>query len=114
MILTYYDIDGDAVTFRAERRTVGVELYVVFLPLDGSEKADAMFKQATSLIRATVLRHLLHWPDDKYLARFITGENLGADDECYHEVQFKDRDDLHFPTWQRMLINPFHNSREAA
>lgn len=115
-IRTFYDCDGDPSTFRAERRVVGEELYVIFTPFDcgDTERANVEFQQVVREIRAAVLCHLLFWPNDKYLARFVVGELIGTDLEQYHEVQFKDRDDLRYPTWQRMVYSPYLNSREAA
>lgn len=111
MIRTFHDIDGDPVTFHADRRMVGAELYVIFTP---NETSPETFDRATSSIRAAVLTHLLLFPQDKYLARFIAGENIGTEEERWHEVQFKDRDDLRFPRWQQMIVSPWLNSREAA
>jgi hypothetical protein len=107
MILTFKPFNDEEVQFNVDRRMVGEELYVIFSP---SHLDPESFPRAVQMIRATVLRHLLYWPNDKYLARFYAGD---ADDN-YSEVQFGDRDDLRYPKWQRVLVNPWVNSREAA
>lgn len=111
MITSFHTHDGFCVTYRVERRMVGEELYVMFTPAEIDPEA---FADVIHSIRAAVLKHLLFWPNDKYLARFVIGEHVGKDEECWHEVQFKDRDGLQYPTWQRMIVSPYLNSKEAA